>query len=81
MTERADLITFRINLKTVRESMGLTQKELSIRCKLRQQKRVADIEEGRGNPSLDEILSICEAVNMPIDSMLKRQAQISINFI
>lgn len=65
-----DFTKFRQNLKIVRASKGLTAKELSKKCDLRQMKRVADIEEGRGKPTLVEVVSICTELNVTIDNML-----------
>lgn len=75
-----DYNIFRNNLKKARYLMELSGKELSIKAGLRQQKRIADIEEGRGKPTLEEVFAICEVVGQPIDGMLKKDIAITIGF-
>jgi DNA-binding XRE family transcriptional regulator len=76
-----DLDFFRNNLKIARALKQITAKELSAALGLKQMKRIADIEEGRGLPSLTEVSDICKYFDVPIDDMLYRQAKISIEFI
>jgi len=73
-----DYTKFIKNLKIIRTCEGMTAKELSKKCKLRQLKRIADIEDGRGKPSLDEVIAICKELNMKIDPMLNET--VSINY-
>ena len=75
-----DFELFRKNLMKVRISKGISGKELSERANLRQKKRVNDIEEGRGKPSLEEVCSLCKELNVNIDSMLYKVAEVSIEF-
>lgn len=44
-------------------------------------KRISDIEEGRGKPSIEEISSICDYFGYPIDDMMKRKAIVTIGFV
>lgn len=69
-----DFKKFRQNLKNARLIAGLTGKELSERSGLKQQKRIGDIEEGRGVPSLAEINAICIILNQPMEEMLKLES-------
>lgn len=75
-----DFTKFRNNLRKARYIQELSAKDLSIKCGLRQQKRIADIEEGRGKPSIEEIYAICEALNQPIDFMLNKESEMTIEF-
>ena len=55
---------------------GLTAKELSKRCGLRQMKRIADIEDGRGKPDINEVVNICKELNIKIDAMINDKVKI-----
>lgn len=70
-----DFNKFRRNLKNARSVSGFTAKELSEQAGLKQQKRISDIEEGRGSPSLDEIHSICVVLRQPMDEMLNLESE------
>lgn len=76
MSPAIDYNIFRNNLKKVRSVMDLSAKDLSIKAGLRQQKRVSDIEDGRGKPTLEEVFVICEILGQPIDGMLKSEMKI-----
>lgn len=71
-----NLTNFRTNLQRVRAFYGWSSKELSEKAKLRQLKRISDIEEGRGNPTLDEIHSICFTLDLSIDDMLYKHPKL-----
>ena len=71
-----DFKKFRHNLRNARTAMGITAKELSEQAGLKQQKRILDIEEGRGSPSLDEVHSICLVLQQPIDEMLNLESEV-----
>ena len=75
-----DLEKFRINLRLARIVSDYSAKELSSIAGLRQQKRIADIEEGRGKPSLNEVSAICLALGQPMDYMLNNEAEIKIKW-
>lgn len=72
-----DYSNFINNLRIIRMCEGITAKELSKRCGLRQLKRIADIENGRGKPSIEEIVSICKELNFKIDAMLNDKVKIN----
>jgi len=74
--KESDLTLFRTNIIRVRAFRGLTSRELSERAELRQLKRVSDIEEGRGKPTLEEVMAICRVLEVSIDEMLYRQPKI-----
>lgn len=75
-----DFAIFRNNLKKARYLMEMSAKELSQKAGLRQLKRVADIEEGRGKPTLEEVYSLCEVLGQPIDDMLKKEGKMKIEY-
>jgi predicted transcriptional regulator len=76
-----DLTILRNNLKKARHLQDISAKELSIKAGLRQQKRIADIEEGRGKPTLEEIHTICQVLKQPIDFMLYHEATMKLDFL
>ena len=80
MVPGIDYDIFRNNLKKARYIQDLTAKDLSEMAGLRQQKMIADIEEGKGKPSLDEVFAICQVLNQPIDAMLKNEGKITIEY-
>ena len=65
-----DFTNFRQNLKVVRASKGLAAKKLSENCGLKRLKRIADIEDGQGKPTIEEIAAICTELDLSIDDML-----------
>lgn len=75
-----DFHIFRDNLRKARFIKELTANELSKAAGLRQVKRISDIEEGRGKPSLDEVHSICVALDQDVSDMLYREGKIVIEF-
>lgn len=75
-----DFTIFRSNLKNARKVLDISAKELSERAKLKQAKRVSDIEDGRGSPSIEEIYALCEVLNVSIDDMMKKQSIVTITF-
>ena len=75
-----DLSLFRKNLLIVRLAKGLGSKELAVKAGLKAMKRIYDLEEGRGTPSLDEIFSICQVLNVSMDDMLMKEAKVSLSF-
>lgn len=68
---------FRQNLARVRAFKGLSAAEIADRANLRQKKRCADIEEGRGRPTIEEIAVICDVLHVGIDEMLYRTPRIT----
>ncbi len=75
-----DYSIFRKNVFKIRLSQGLSGRELSERANLKQKKRINDIEEERGTPSLGEVYSICKTLGYSIDDMLNKKAEIIITF-
>lgn len=73
---------FAKNIAKIRNAQGLSARELSEKAKLRQLKRVSDIEDGRARPTLEETISICRTLGYPVDAMLFKECtvRISINF-
>lgn len=70
----------RRNIAKVRVARGLSARELSEKAGLKQLKRVSDIEEGRGCPTLDEVCAICKVLELPIDEMLYKEANVIVAF-
>lgn len=75
-----DFDIFRENLRIIRKVREKTSKELSIDLNMKQMKRISDIEEGRGKPSLEEIHAISNYFGYPIDDMLNKKAIVTIGF-
>lgn len=77
-----DLTLFRKNLMLVRTARGMGIKELAEKAGLKAKKRIYDLEdEGRrGIPSLDEIFSICQVLNVAMDDMFRKEVVLSFNF-
>ena len=71
---------FRRNIARVRVVRGMSARELSEKAQLKQLKRVSDIEEGRGCPTLDEVCAICKVLGYSIDEMLYKEAKATVNF-
>lgn len=76
-----DNLIFIRNLKIVRSARIMTAAELSERSDLRQLKRISDIEDGRGAPTLEEVKSICKVLDCSIDDMLYKHALPVIKFV
>ncbi len=72
--------TFAINLKVVREARGMTQSELSKKANLKLVSRVRSIEDFRADCSLQEVINICNILNVPMESMIKHTAEVKIQF-
>lgn len=75
-----DFAKFRKNLILARKVKDISAKDLSIAAGLKQQKRILDIEEGRGKPSLEEVRAICLVLHQPIDNMLDNEARIKLDW-
>lgn len=75
-----NLNNFKDNLKKIRSAKGFSASELSDKCNLRQKKRVSDIEEGRGKPSLEEVVKICDILDVKIDDMLNKKIYVTYYF-
>lgn len=75
-----DFTKFRENIRCLRKLKDLTAIELSVKANLKQPKRIADIEDGRGTPNLEEVISICEALDITIDNAIHREIKVSYLF-
>lgn len=81
MEEKTDrYFYFKSNLKLARMKMNISATDLSEKADLKQKKRIADIEEGRGKPSLGEMMSICKELDVSIDDMLYKRAKLELSF-
>ncbi len=76
--EYAKYSLFRKNLRRVRAVKGMTAKDFSELCKLRNPHRVSMLEEGRGCPSLEEVVQISEATGYSTDQLLFRKAIVTL---
>lgn len=77
---KIDFELFRKNVLMVRAAKGLNGFQLSEQAKLHQRKRVHDIEEGRGKPTLEEVAAICRILEVSIDDMLFKTVEIQLIF-
>jgi len=72
-----DYTNFINNIRKIRTCEGITANELSKKCELKQMKRIADIEDGRGKPSIDEVVMICKELGFKIDDMINGEVTIT----
>lgn len=80
MDHRYDTDIFRHNLKQARLISGYGQRELSKEAKLRNLKRVGDLEDGSGDPTIDEMYALSIVLNQPFDKMLTKKAKVTIEW-
>ncbi len=80
LVDMVDVNKYRSNLRKVRMARGLTAKELSEKAGLKQMKRISDIEEGRGDPHLREVMSIATVLGVSFESMITQDVEILIRF-
>jgi len=73
-----DFAIFRKNLKILRRAYDLSAKELSEKSGMKQIKRISDLEDGRGSPSIEEIYSICHVLGISIDKIMFHELRITI---
>ena len=66
-----------LNIAVIRKAKGVSALDLSRDCGLKSQKRVNDIEEGRGRLSIDELIKIADYLGVSIDGILKKTAKIT----
>ena len=62
------MMSFAWNLKTMRSQSGLTQEELATAIGV-SQKTVSSWEKGRTDPSIEETIKICKALNCPMEAL------------
>lgn len=70
---------FRTNIRLLRAKEGWSGCEAGEKIGLKNGKRVIDLEYGRGNPTMEEMILISNAFKVPIDSILHKDAQITFN--
>ena len=70
---------FRRNLRILRASLDISATQLSEKIKLKNGSRCVDLEYGRGNPTTEELLSICKYFKVSLDDILFKQAKIIFN--
>jgi len=68
---------FRRNLRVLRASVDMSAVELSKKMKLKNGKRCVDLEYGRGNPTLEELISISKHFSVSTDDMLNKSVKIA----
>lgn len=76
--QRVEFEILRNNLRTLRKLHDLTAKDLSTKAGLRQVKRVSDIEDGGGAPSLDEVYSLSIALNVNLCDLLFKELKMKV---
>jgi len=69
---------FRRNLKILRNVHDISSKDLSQKIGLRQLKRISDLEDGKGSPSLDEVHLISRHFGVPLDKLLYKDLKVII---
>ena len=67
MAKESKIIT---NLKSVRESMGMTQQELADRIGMRRE-TILHLEKNRYNPSLEMALKIAQVFNLKVEDLFE----------
>ena len=67
MARESKIIT---NLKSVRESKGMTQQELADRISM-QRKTILHLENNRYNPSLEMALKIAQVFNLKVEDLFE----------
>lgn len=81
LAERRDMEfeKFRRNLRILRAGINISAVQLSqeIGFKIGGGKRIIDLEYGRGNPKLDELLAIAKYFNVTLDELLYKTAKIN----
>lgn len=62
------------NVSELRVRSGMTQQQLADACKVARP-RVAEIESGRFNPTVDTVQSIADALGVAVDRLFKKPAK------
>lgn len=68
---------FRSNIRILRAKQGWSGTEASDKIGLKNGKRMIDLEYGRANPDMDEMLLIAKHFNVKIDDLLNKDAKIT----
>lgn len=81
LSEARDMIyeKFRTNIRLLRAKEGWSGCEAGDRIGLKNGKRMIDLEYGRANPTMEEMILISNTFKVPIDNILNKTAQISFN--
>lgn len=81
LTEQRNMIyeKFRTNIRLLRAKKGLSGCEASEAIGLENGKRIINLEYGRGNPTLEEMLLISKYFNVAIDDLMNKEADIIFN--
>lgn len=72
--------TFAANLRIARRAKNISANDLSKQCEFKAVKRIADFEDHRGVPSMEEVMRVCKELNQKIDDMLFCMATVEITF-
>lgn len=75
-----DFSKFEKNMRTLRNLKQWTLKDAAKLALLKPNSRWEQLEYGRGYPSLQEIMSICEILEVTIDDMLNKECVVTIEF-
>lgn len=68
---------FRTNLRTLCAASSLSMIDISKDSGLESGKRITDLQYGRGNPSMDEMIVISKYFKISIDDLLNKTATIT----
>lgn len=68
---------FRRNLRVLRANVDISAVELSNKIKLKNGKRCVDLEYGRGNPSLEELMGICDYFKVSMDDLMNKKITVT----
>jgi DNA-binding XRE family transcriptional regulator len=81
MENKTDFYTvFRRNLRRLRGIRAISANAMSKELSLKAVKRIIDLEEGRGTPSLEEVAAIAKYLDQTIDNILYKEAIIKVEF-
>lgn len=68
---------FRVNLRLLRAKRGWSGCETGEKIGLKNGKRIIDLEYGRANPTMEEMVLISNFFQVPIDYLLNKEAQVT----
>lgn len=68
---------FRTNIRLLRAKEGWSGLEASEKIGLKNGKRMIDLEYGRANPTMEEMILISKCFNQTIDDILYKEAKIT----
>jgi transcriptional regulator with XRE-family HTH domain len=71
---------FQKNVRTIREALHMTQKDLAIKAMIKPLNRIGNIEEGRARVDLDEAIYISSALGAKVEQMMYEEAVVKIEF-